>query len=80
MSGIDIDAQVRRDGKWWLIEFDSPAGKCFTQASRLDQVEFMVRDLCDLDDVEVNSVTAHPNLPELAEVEHTREAARQAAS
>lgn len=51
-----IKARATRSGGWWAVEFDSPAGARVTQARRLDQVEEMVRDICDMDGVDVTSV------------------------
>ena len=79
MSGIVIDATAQRCGKWWAVEFHTPNGPRATQARRLDEIEAMVRDLCELDDVAVAEVHVSPVFPEKAEVERSREATKQAA-
>ena len=55
-----ITAKATRSGDWWAIEFTSPAGPRFTQARRLDQVEALARDICNMDGVQVDAVEVVP--------------------
>lgn len=61
----EITANVSRHGRWWVVEFESPAGARFTQARTLDDVEEMVRDICDMDGVTVSSVRVVPSMPDV---------------
>ena len=76
-----IIAKATRSGEWWAVEFEGPAGQRFTQAKRLDQVEAMVRDICDMDGVEVDAVQVDPVVGdvEMEAVVSYREAAEAAA-
>lgn len=76
-----ITATATRSGDWWAVEFTTTAGTRFTQARRLDQVDAMVRDICDLDGIEVDQVDVIPvtSSTEAEAVARYRDAADQAA-
>lgn len=77
-------AKATRDGKWWSIEVLELG--FFTQARRLDQVEYMARDAIALTldvDPESFAITVVPELPAkvkaiIDEVRASREAAELA--
>jgi predicted RNase H-like HicB family nuclease len=58
---MNVTANVERDGKWWAIRVPEIDG-LFSQAKRLDKVEFMVKDAARLLGVEVEAVTVVPAL------------------
>ena len=55
-----IEVTAIRSGGWWAIEFAIGAGIRYTQARRLDQVESMVRDICNMDGVPVDDIHISP--------------------
>ena len=55
-----IEVTAIRNGRWWAIEFATGAGIRYTQARRLDQVESMVRDICNMDGVPVDDIHISP--------------------
>ena len=55
-----IEVTAIRSGGWWAIEFATGAGIRYTQARRLDQVESMVRDICNMDGVPVDDIHISP--------------------
>ena len=55
-----IEVTAIRSGGWWAIEFATGAGIRYTQARRLDQVESMVRDICNVDGVPVDDIHISP--------------------
>ena len=55
-----IEVTAIRSGGWWAIEFATGAGIRYTQARRLDQVEGMVRDICNMDGVPVDDIHISP--------------------
>ena len=62
-----IEVTAIRSGEWWAIEFATGAGIRYTQARRLDQVESMVRDICNTDGVPVDDIHISPVVDPVAQ-------------
>lgn len=69
---MNIHATASFHGKWWVLEFETPAGVRFTQARHLKDAEEMIRDICTMEHVNVENVTIEPQVPAIVREYHEK--------
>lgn len=69
---MNIHATASFHGKWWVLEFETPAGVRFTQARHLKDAEEMIRDICTMEHVNVENVAIKPQVPAIVREYHEK--------